>query len=201
MLTPLNTSVFLLLFSSALRPIFLFRILPYCNNKLIQYLSHILWTQLHFLHGFNIPKQWDPFCWIPNFMEAYWKYAQGESKSRWNITFSVSIYKFDINTFCLTFAITGLNFQGELQHVRHVDEQQNYCRPLKTRDIIISNCYIKLKWVPKPYKTKLNNKRNSLLYLSDIHIVKTIPSVGLEVSRGRRQRYLKMWWVKIFATF
>lgn len=187
----------------------MFPILSYCINNLIPY---FLWNFLvlfffkHFLCFFaRIQYVWKVYrnslCWIPNFMEAYWKYAQGESKSRWNITFSVSIYKFDINTFCLTFAITGLNFQGELQHVRHVDEQQNYCRPIKTREIIISNCYIKLKWVPKPYKTKLNNKRNSLLYLSDIHIVKTIPSVGLEVSRGRRQRYLKMWWVKIFATF
>ena len=57
----------------------------------------------------------------------------------------MSIYKIDINTFCLTFALTGLNFQGELQHVGHMNDQKNNGRPIKTHEIIISNCYIKTK--------------------------------------------------------
>ena len=46
----------------------------------------------------------------------------------------------DIETFCLTFAITAAHFRGEWQHVAHLGEQKNKYRPIRTREIMISNC-------------------------------------------------------------
>lgn len=47
--------------------------------------------------------------------------------------------------FCFALHLAGVHFQGELQHVGHMNDQKNNGRPIKTHEIIISNCYIKTK--------------------------------------------------------
>ena len=37
--------------------------------------------------------------------------------------------------FCLALYLTGVHFQGELQHVGDVSEQKIDCRPIRTREI------------------------------------------------------------------
>ena len=37
--------------------------------------------------------------------------------------------------FCLALYLTGVHFQGELQHDGHVGEQKVKCQPIKTREI------------------------------------------------------------------
>ena len=51
----------------------------------------------------------------------------------------VLIIHFDLQTFCRTFALTGIHFQGQLQHVGHVGQQKITCRPIRTRKFMISN--------------------------------------------------------------
>ena len=38
-------------------------------------------------------------------------------------------------SFCLALYLTGVHFQGKLQHVSDVSEQKFKCRPIRTREI------------------------------------------------------------------
>ena len=70
----------------------------------------------------------------------------------------MSIYKIDINTFCLTFALTGLNFQGELQHVGHMNDQKitvDQSKPMKLLYQIVTS-----KQNESQNHTRLLNNKN-----------------------------------------
>ena len=45
-------------------------------------------------------------------------------------------------TFCLCFAVTGLNFRGILRHVCHVAYNENMCGPIRTRKCRSTNLLI-----------------------------------------------------------
>ena len=54
----------------------------------------------------------------------WWKLADGSFESSYEKCWKryvVLINQFEIQTFCLTFALTGVYFRGALQHVGHVD--------------------------------------------------------------------------------
>lgn len=52
----------------------------------------------------------------------------------------VYFYQTDIQTFCLTFALTGVQFRGELQQVGEVNKEKIKSRSIKIGEIMISNC-------------------------------------------------------------